>query len=301
MKNYNPLNVKTKRSSLKYVLILLLLVLTKLTTTAQNPPVSTLTFIYPFADNFNTYLATDPLAFQSIWSQGFMGSGVYADHGLNNTMGLSINFIPGVSNDSIYGAFGPFNSASELNFSYRFIEYSGSSATNSYSLTPDDYILINFLSYPDSVSTNIAVINNLNHIESIDFQQINIPLTALAGDSGFVSFIFHGIDSVDHWIDIDNISFNDDPLITSVSTEVKSQNLYQVYTDNDHYINLMNRGFNATNQQTLFSIYDMSGRLLASDSFNDEQRINAGNWASGAYFIKLQNDSEVKTQKIILQ
>ena len=301
MKNYNPNSQQAKRSSFNYLLIFLLLVLTKFTAVAQNPPVSTLTFIYPFTDNFNTYLATDPLAFQSIWQGGYGGLGAYPDHGLNNTMDMSINFIPGIISDSISGSFGPFNSASLLSFSYRIVEYAGQNVSNSYSLTNDDYISVDFLSYPDSVSTNIAVLNSANHIASIDFQQINIPLTALAGDSGFVSFTFHGVDTNDHWIDIDNISLSDDPLITSVYPARTGQNPYRIYADNEQGITLMNTAYSSTNQKTTFKIYDLNGRILTTDSFNDTHILNTSNWSAGMYFINMQNGSGEQTQKIILQ
>lgn len=300
MKNYNSKLKNTSGLLLKFLVLNTIIILSTFNSFAQFPPAPPLVFHYPYTDSFDTYLTTDPIPFQSIWSGCDNGLGAYDQHGINNSISLSINFTPTIINDSIYGSFGPLNANSQLSFSYRFVEYAGTTVTNSYSLSNDDYISIDFMSYPDSILSNIAIINSSNHIESTNFQQAIFPLIALNGDSGFLYIKFHGVDSNDHWIDLDDLKIANGNTVTDIQTELKKENNYKVFIDGNQQINITNTNYSITKERTVFSIYDLNGQLLSADVLSEKQSINASNWAAGMYIIRMQNDSGTYSQKIIL-
>jgi hypothetical protein len=301
MKNYNSIHQTSKTKTIKFLLIIVIFIFTKFNSFAQTPPTQPFDFLYPFTDNFNNYIANDPIQFYSAWLGGEHGLAATPDHGVNSTMSLSINFIPTITSDSLTGAFGPFNSASELSFSYRFVEYAGTAVSGAYVLNNDDYLSIDFISYPDSVPTQLALINRFNHIESTDFKDIVISLAGIANDSGFVTFNFHGVDTLDHWIDMDNIVFSGGTTVTPATSVIEKLTNFKIYTDNDRNINIINQTYDPSKGKNWYKVFDLSGKLLSSASFSSRETVNTSNWTSGVYLVEIQNNASIETKKIIIQ
>lgn len=91
------------------------------------------------------------------------------------------------------------------------------------------------------------------------------------------------------------------PSSSALSTETNEFNQLRVYTS-EHSKELYIEGVLLT--ETEAELYDINGRLIISqnlDSSNSINSINVSGMSSGIYIIKIYNDNQIKTQKLIIK
>lgn len=96
MKTYHSITKKITNEPVNFLKLILLIMMTATASIAQPPPPPPgppQAFFYPYTESFNSFVSLVPIQYQGIWSGGISGLMSYQEHGLNGTMGMSINTI----------------------------------------------------------------------------------------------------------------------------------------------------------------------------------------------------------------
>ncbi|OEK07584.1 hypothetical protein A8C32_17455 [Flavivirga aquatica] len=142
----------------------------------------------------------------------------------------------------------------------------------------------------------IRVLNNTNPLEEIQLENVT-PLKALVIDKTIIEnantttyqLLIEDTSNVEHLLDTFSTA--------ALSTEDFSNGDILSVTPNP-FINKLN--INTINQNYQVDLYDLKGKKLKTiKNLSDNQTIDYSNFASGIYFLKVQNESSSKTLKVI--
>jgi hypothetical protein len=136
---------------------------------------------------------------------------------------------------------------------------------------------------PSTIADTLSVINNPNGSGALcNFQDLSLPLPNLCSYSLPI---------------YPNYYFNNIAILSSID-EYHDNGEFKIYPNPcKEYTNLFFKQYAKNN----ISIYDVEGKLLFKIETNDlSLKINTQDFESGIYFLKVQNNTGVTTQKLIV-
>ena len=74
-----------------------------------------------------------------------------------------------------------------------------------------------------------------------------------------------------------------------------------VAADSKMYPNPVSNVLNLSGYNGVVTVFDMNGKVIATENVADTAVINTSNWASGAYFVTVNNNGAVTTKTIVKQ
>ncbi|MBP1673195.1 MAG: secreted trypsin-like lysyl endopeptidase, Por secretion system C-terminal sorting domain protein [Bacteroidetes bacterium] len=125
----------------------------------------------------------------------------------------------------------------------------------------------------------------------------NLNLQSFSGSS-FIAIRYRNSDCSSKWITVgfDNIAISSNSL--SVDDHEKGENLIHIYPNP-----AVNRIQIETNTNTIkkVELFNLIGQSLLVTNFYDQIQIDLSSYPSGTYFVKIENEGEVITRKLIKQ
>ena len=260
--------------------------------------------IYPYSQNFDTFLPFQSVEGQSGWLNGnFFGAvpsdvSIYLNRGIDSTLSMSINLSDNISYDSILTPYiGDLVATTQFSFYYRVVN----AAFNApHTLGGDGGLKVSILPYSGPVAepeTELYRISSLNHTDSVDYVKVVLDLdSSYAGKTAYFKFSFYQGNLGDNfYIDIDSIEINHPTIVTS--TFNVNKNRFKVYTNENNKIYISG----SINNSAEVAVYNIEGKQMFNTNFNGNLCIDAYHWPKGIYFIGIGSAQNFVSHKIVIR
>jgi hypothetical protein len=259
--------------------------------------------IFPYYQNFDSLIAGQTIEEQGGWNVDFIPFGyvndiiVTAQRGLNGSNSLTMNMTDTSFTDSTTSPLiGPMTANTTFGFSYRIVNANG----QPHSLNGNGGFKVIF---KDENSFNWQLVDSIsasNHVDSSDYQRVEVPIGAFNGMNGNFRIAFYqGFPGDDFFIDIDSLVIYD-PTITNMGLTAENSNDYIISSNDLNQITVSNKGLIAPNN--LINIFSVDGKLIYSSNIkNNNTMIDASQWNKGVYFVQINNSKNQFNKKIIVR
>lgn len=250
---------------------------------------------YPFDENFETSSTLGGSL--ANWTQtASMTFSTYANHGTNNSIGLTKNLFSLSTKDSIATMqIGPLTAVSEMTFDYRIVDASLYPATATTLNANFSFKVIAKITSPFPTSYTLFTINATNHIASTSFKHMTYQMPAAVGalsPSAYIWFVVDRGTSGDFYVDIDNIHVGDNN--TTGINNVKDAGALVKSLGNNSIA--LESALKITN----LSVYSMDGKsVFTATNYENNQVLNLN--TPGIYFVQFNNGTTTERRKVSVQ
>ncbi len=215
---------------------------------------------YPYIQNFDSY---PTFSSPSDWTHTVAGFQIYPGRGVGATQNLTRQFYNLSTSDSIISPLiGPISGSSLLTFSYRIVEYIGSTPL-SHSITPGDKIEIKVID--GSNTTTVLTIDQSNHADASSYAPAIVNLSTFSGDNItiMIKVTWSETAGSSFFVDIDDFNVEN---FAGVNEANKTVTTIQIYP------NPVSDILNITaSKEMQVKIFDAMGKVVK------EQRVESGN------------------------